>query len=80
MKKTGEEGKHGRRGYNLTVVKHQGTKCKVKNHNAKKTPLPKKPQTSHLIFPSPQQCAFSGYSVPMKYKTTLMVAQVTDFI
>lgn len=39
-------------GYNLTVVKHQGTKCKVKkkNHNAKK-PTTKKPQIPHLIFP-----------------------------
>lgn len=40
-------------GYNLTVVKHRGTKRKVKNHNAKK-PTTKKPQMPHLIFPSPQ--------------------------
>lgn len=54
---------------------------KKKKHNAKKKPPPpKNPKYPISFFPRPQQCAFSGYSVPMKYKTTLMVAQVTDFI
>ena len=37
-------------GYNLTVVKHQGTKCKVKKHNAKKPPPPKNPKRPISFF------------------------------
>lgn len=39
-------------GYNLTVVKHQGTKCKVKNHNEKKKqqPSPKNPKCPISFF------------------------------
>lgn len=48
-----EKGNTEEGGYNLTVVKHRGTKRKVKKHNAKK-PTTKKPQMPHLIFPSPQ--------------------------
>lgn len=51
---------------------------------SKKTTMQRKPTTETpqrpISFFRVLNSAFSGYSVPMKYKTTLMVAQVTDFI
>lgn len=41
---------------------------------------PEPPQKPHLTSPALTNVLGSGWSVPMKYKTTPMVAQVTDFI
>ena len=82
----GEEGKRGGRRLEPYRCETAGSKTQSNATRSKGEPKTKiqtsteNPQMPHLVFLSPQYSAFSSYAVPMKYKTTLMVAQVTDFI